>query len=207
MKTSLLIFVALTMSVFVTAQEKVKQREVGLVLSSLNNFGLTFKTGSSKSLWRFHSLLVSGGNWDETSDSLDRKESMMGINVQFGNEYRKVLVENLEFRVGADLSFRFSKFKTDYNDKTITNYDRVSERKIYEPGINLVLGLNYVVKNKLVIGAEFLPSVTYRTGKSKEKFYYNNYESEGDISGFSYGLNNNFVFVSLSYRFSPSKEQ
>jgi len=48
MKKTVLIMMALTMSLFVTAQEKTRQMEVGLAFSNLNSFGLTFKIGSKK---------------------------------------------------------------------------------------------------------------------------------------------------------------
>jgi hypothetical protein len=40
------------------AQEPVKQREIGLAFRNLHEFGLTFKTGNDKSLWRFNAVLV-----------------------------------------------------------------------------------------------------------------------------------------------------
>jgi len=194
MNKSLLILMTLTVSLFVTAQEKTKQKELGLVFSSLNNFGLTFKTGSNKWLWRFNTLILSGSNFEETGDSLVSKRSNIGFSVQFGKEYRNEIVENLELRFGADLSFRYNKYENDYNDKSVNDFDSFSEQTIYEPGINLVLGLNYVIKDKFVIGAELLPSFRYRTGKSVYG------ETESDISGFSYGLSNMSALLSLSYR-------
>ena len=194
MRKSLLILVTLIVSLFLTAQEKTKQKEVGLIFSSLDNFGLAFKAGSDKSLWRFNALIISGSNHEETGDSLYVKDSQIGFAVQFGKEYRKIIVENLEFRYGADILFRYTKSKSDYNDKSVNDSDRFSERIIYEPGINLVFGLNYVIKDKFVIGAEVLPAFTYRTGKR----VYN--ETEHDILGFSYGLSNMSAFLSLSYR-------
>ena len=202
MKKSTLFLMILATSIFVKAEEKNKQKEVGLAFSSLNDFGLTFKIGTNKSLWRFNTLLISGRNFDEKSDSLKSKQRNIGLTVLFGREYRFNIIEKLEFRIGADVAFRYQKSKYDYDDKSVTDYDRFSERITYEPGINLVLGLNYIVKEKLVIGAEILPHFRYITGKSEDRSYYgNDYEVKTDISGFTYGLSNNSAQVSLSYRF------
>lgn len=196
-----LIFISLIMSILVTAQEKPKQKEVGLVFSNLNNFGLTYKTGSSKSLWRYNTLFISGSNTDETADSLEINQRSSGFGVKFGKEYRKVIVTNFEFRYGADLSFTFSNSSGNYNDKSVGNNDMTSKRTTYQPGINLVLGFNYVFKDRLVIGAELLPYFSYITGKSKETSYRTNEEIEKDISGYAYGLSNTSALLSLSYRF------
>ena len=191
------------MSYYLMAQETVKQKEIGLVFSNLDNFGLTFKTGTDKSLWRFNTLFISGNNMDNTSDSIVNKQSNIGFSVKIGKEYRKKIVDNLELRFGADLSFSYSQSKYDYNDKTINDYDRKNERTTYQPGINLVFGLNYKFNDKFILGAELLPSFNYITGTFVEKNYSNsnNEDLKSDISGFSYGLSNTSVLLSLSYRF------
>lgn len=203
MKKSLLIILCLSMSSFLMAQEKVKQKEIGIVFSNLNNFGLTFKTGTDRSLWRFNTLFISGNNMDQTADSSVNKWHQMGFGFTLGREYRKVIVENLELRFGADISFSYSQSINDYDDKTANNFDRLSKQTTYRPGINLVFGLNYVLNDNFVIGAELLPNFSYTTGTSVEKYYYinNGDEVKRDISGFNYGLSNSSALLSLAYRF------
>jgi hypothetical protein len=201
MKKLLLIFITLSMSVLVMAQEKHKQKEAGLVFSNLNNFGLTYKTGTNKSLWRFNTLIITGDNIDETADSVVNKQNQMGFGIKFGKEFRKIIVTNFELRYGADLSFTYNHTSREY-DNTAVNYNNYSyERTTYEPGINLVLGFNYVFHDYFVIAAELLPHFTYRTGTSKENRSYYDVEIENDISGFSYGISNTSALLSLTYRF------
>lgn len=203
MRKSLLILFCLSVSYFLMAQETVKQKEIGLVFSNLDNFGLSFKTGTNKSLWRFNTLFITGNNVGYTADSLVDKQSNTGFSVKIGKEYRKNIIDNLEMRFGADLSFRYYQNKSDYDDKTVDDYDRSNERTTYQPGINLVFGFNYLLGDNLLIGAEILPSFSYTTGKSVEKRYYINdgEEIKRDISGFNYGLSNTSVLLSLAYRF------
>lgn len=191
------------MSSYLMAQEAVKQKEIGLIFSSLDNFGLTYRTGTDKSLWRFNTLFISGGNTTNTADSLLQKSSNNGVGVTIGKEYRRELVDNLALRFGADLSFSYSNYKSDYNDKTIYNYDRFDQQTTYSPGFNLVFGLNYKLKDNFVFGAEILPHFTYTTGTSTEKYYYinNGLEIKSDISRFSYGLSNTSARLSLVYSF------
>jgi hypothetical protein len=204
MRKSLTIILCLFVSYSLIAQEPtVKQKEVGLVFSNFDSFGLTFKTGSEKSLWRFNTLLISGANMDNASDSVSDNQSNMGFSIEIGKEYRKHIIDNLEMRLGADLSFRYSQSKYDYEDKTVDGYDRLVERTTYHPGINLVFGFNYVIKDNIVLGAELLPSFNYTTGTSVEKTDWKNNSEEvkTDISGFNYGLRNTYARLSVSYRF------
>jgi len=203
MKKTVLIMMALTMSLFVTAQEKTRQMEVGLAFSNLNSFGLTFKIGSKKSLWRFNALLLSGDFRKDTSDSTAAKQNNIGFGFNFGKEFRKGIGKNFELRLGVDLSFKYSQSNWDYNDKSVTYQDKTIKGYTYEPGINFVFGLNYVVNDKFVIGAEILPGFSYYTGTLTERNYYINYgnETKTNFSGFKYGLSNTSVLVSLAYRF------
>lgn len=199
MKKTLMILICLSMSYILLAQETVKQKEIGLVFMNLDNFGLTFKTGTDKSLWRFNTLFISGNNMENTTDSFVHKHSNMGFGVGIGKEYRKNIVENLELRFGADLSFTYSQSKSDNDHKTIDINDSLSERITYIPGVNLVFGLNYKLSGNIVIGVELLPNFRYTTGTSTH--INNDVEVKSDISGFNYGLSNTSVLLSLSYRF------
>lgn len=181
------------------AQENTKQKEVGLLFRNLDNFGVSYKSGSEKALWRYNVLMISGSNSKEKSDDYTNETSSAGISAGFGREYRKDIVENFELRYGADLSFSYSHTKMDYEDENI----RTTDIKLYQPGINLVFGLNYVVNDKLVIGVELLPSFSYRFGESTKKNDYNNNgeEIKSDISGFYYGISNTSAAISIAYRF------
>ena len=184
------------------AQEKTKQKEIGLVFSNLDNFGLTYKTGTNKSLWRYNLLLISGGKTEEIADSLTQKHSNMGFGIAFGKEYRKKIAEKLELKYGADLSFSYSQSENKTTYKSINGRDRLNKRTTYQPGINFVLGVNYVINENLVIGADVVPHLRYIFGTSTDHNYYVNDEVESDISGFYFGLSNSSVVLSLVYRFT-----
>jgi hypothetical protein len=186
-------------SVVLIAQDTVKVNEIGLSFRNLDSFGFTFRTGTHKSLWRFNTLFIGGSSMEQSADSSFSKQSSSGFGLQIGKEYRKLIVENLELRLGVDLSFDYSKSEYSYYNST---YDyRVQDRTTYIPGIKFVLGLNYLLSPNLVIGAELLPGVSYSTGTSVETSYYTHNEVKSDVSGFSYGLSNASALLSLAYRF------
>jgi len=204
MKRSFMIFIAFAMPLCIIAQEKNKQNEVGIAFNSFNNFGLTYKTGTDKSLWRFSTLLLNGNHSTaESDDSLNTSRSSIGFTIKAGREYRKEILDNFEFRIGLDLSFSYSYSKLDMDDKSIENENRMNQETRYEPGINLVLGLNYMINKNLILGAELMPYLTYYSGELKEKIYYVNEgdEVKTESSGFRYGLSNTSLLLTLAYRF------
>jgi hypothetical protein len=203
MRKSLFILFLLSMTSNVMAQEMVRKKEIGLAFSSLNSFGIAYRTGTNKYLWRFQTLFISGGNTVDTADSLVRKQSNSGFGFKMGREYRKELADNLELRFGADISFAYSKYNVDRDDRTINNADKLDQRTSYSAGVNLVFGFNYTFNGNFVIGAEVLPSFTYSKGIFIERYSTSNNVDQitSDISGFNYGLSNTSALLSLMYRF------
>lgn len=200
MKKTLLILLTATFSLTITAQEKTKQKEIGISFNNLNNFGLTYKFGNSKSLWRINTLLISGVNNNNSRDSLEINRNSIGFTLKFGKEYRKEITEKLEFRYGVDLSFGYRKSKYDYNDKSIVNNDMLDEKLTYRPGINFILGFNYLISKDILIGAALLPGFNYIIGISNS-LGSSNEVITSETSGFDYGLSNTSALLSLSYRF------
>lgn len=201
MRKSLIILLCLSMSYSLMAQETVKQKEIGLVFSDLNSFGISYKTGTNKSLWRFNTMAISGSNMNNTRDSLSSEQTSTGFSISLGKEFRKNIVDNLELRFGADLSFKYNQSKSNYDDKTVNNNDGYNESTTYSPGINLVFGFNYVINEKIVLGIELLPSINYVTGTSISENNSNNNQTKSDLSGFNYGLSNTSGLLTIAYRF------
>lgn len=199
MKKIILILAAAFFSFSTMAQDetKVRVQEAGIGFSGLNNgFALIYKIGNQNSLWRFNSLVFNGSNSNEKDDSLTKESHDFNFAFNAGKEFRKAIIKNLEFRYGANVGFSYQYYKYD-NKKT----DYYNETKTYSPGISLVFGLNYVIKEKLVVGAELLPRFNYNFGNSTSNVYNSQDLETTDNSGFSYGLTNQSVLLSILYRF------
>jgi len=206
MKKLWMLLLCIVAPFLVKSQETGKLREIGLLFSNLDNFGLTFRTGNQNFPWRFNTLYFNGGMSDETGDSLSTGRSSYGASIRAGKEFRTTLSGNLALRLGADLSFAFNRSKTEYDDQSVMNYDRMSRETTYSPGFNLVFGVNYAIGRNLVVGAEVLPGVVYSAGTRVQKNYGGTWqEVTTDLSGFTFGLSNTSAMVSLVYRFAPSK--
>lgn len=199
MKKLLLLLLITSTSIIVNGQEKTKQKEVGLSFSNLDNFGLTYKFGTTKSMWRINTLLASGANRNTGVGASENESTSVDFGLKFGKEFRKPVTTKLELRYGADISIDYSYSKGlaispslpgSYTTKTST----------YSPGINFVLGFNYLISENILIGTEILPGFKYTKGTSTTSFGLNS-EETNDISGFEYGLSNSSALLSISYRF------
>lgn len=197
MKKIQLVLFAILISLATLAQEK--QKEIGLAFRSFDNFGLTYKTGTSKSMWRFNTLLASGSDLTRKQDSLQVVNSSFTIGFKIGKEFRKPLLESFEIRYGFDLLFDFNRSKYKYSSLKDPARDNETESTNYMPGIGAVFGFNYLINKSLVLGLEVLPSVRYQIGKSTSE------NSSGkevqDSKGFVYTLSNSSALLTLSYRF------
>ena len=198
MKKSFAFLFFLLLSTFVSAQERVKQKEVGITVGGLSNFGFTYRTGTNKSLWRFTSLFISGRNNVTKSSNREINDSNIGFAVQVGREYRKIMVNKLELRYGADLSLGFDKTKYSRTGTSSSSYSDVST--VFSPTIYFIVGVNYVIKEKIVLGAEFAPYFGYQIGKTTETELFTSAETKGDVSGFKYGISSSSLSLSIVYR-------
>jgi len=183
------------------AQLKNAQQEIGLSFSNFDNFGITYKIGKKTAMWRINTVVLSGSKLNEDDGDDDLTRSSLGFNLQLGKEFRKLIAENLELRYGADVAFGMNYTKSDRENNTAPDDILTYKRTYYRPGFNLVLGLNYVIKDRIVIGAEVLPHFTYTFGTETTILGNGQEETHEDISGFSYGISNNSARLSISYRF------
>ena len=184
---------------------KTKQKEIGLLFNNFNNYGATFKMGTNNMMWRFNSLLGSNGLDETNSESQNRQSKTSNIGFRVGFELRKKIKPNFELRYGVDASYDYSSSSRVYE---VTNEDITqttsSDSKYHSPGVNLVLGANYIFKDNIVLGAEFLPSYKINMGSSTTKTEMTDQETTErttDLTGYDFGLNSSSVILSIAYRF------
>jgi hypothetical protein len=201
MKKFVVMLTAMSLALFSFAQNKSQQTEAGIVFSSLNNFGLTVKTGTDKGLWRFTALSLSGFKNSSNSDSVDIKNVSTGFQVKVGREWRTKITGTFEFRYGLDLSFSYSHSKNVRDDKSVRQvYDGSTVKSDnYTPGVNFVLGFNYVFEKVIVLGFEAMPYFNYTIGSNTAEY------PKTKISNFSYGISSSSLLLSISYRFGNKK--
>ena len=175
------------------AQEK--RKEVGIEFSNLNSFGLTYKSGTSTSLWRYRILALNFGEQNQEISNSDVENYYYGGQIALGKEFRKSINNNLELKYGVEFGFSYQWQKN--INKNNGYYEE--KRAILSPAIIGVIGLNYVINEKIALGVELLPSLNYFSGNITNT--QNNIKNTGHFSGYNFGFNNNSAKLSLSYRF------
>ncbi len=199
MKKTGILLIALILSTFIMAQEKTKVKELGLTFKNLNEFGFSYKVGTTKELWRFNAMSISGSNTDIEFNNDNDDFKGFGFSFKVGKEYRRHVSEKVEFRYGADLSFgyRYDKY-TRHNTENRYGYE--VKENTYSPGINLVLGLNYKINDQFIFGAEIMPYLNYSISESTTTAAtFGKHKS--DYSNFNYGFDSSSVLLSVAYRF------
>src|SRR4051812_47161556 len=89
MKKTSFILLAFLITLAASAQEA-KQKEVGIVLSNFDSFGLTYRTGTAQSMWRFNvvnvNLVNSKAEPDNNNDNV--KQNSLTFTIRAGKEKR-----------------------------------------------------------------------------------------------------------------------
>ena len=201
MKKLVFLFAVTAISFYSVAQESGKIHEIGLTTSDMRNFGITYRMGNTQSVWRFNTVFLNGSHSKSNEDTINEVNGSFGLGLHAGKEYRKLIIEKFELRYGMDLSFRYGKNKTvrEYSSNQSQNINEYTVN--YSPGVNLVLGLNYVFAKNFLAGIELLPYFNYTISKSKDYIYGLEEYEITKRHGFSYGISNQSVMLSLSYRF------
>jgi opacity protein-like surface antigen len=203
MKKTLLLFCAILLFTTVQAQELVRQQEIGLSFTGLSHFGLAYRFGHQQAMWRVGSNFISGSTdiWFYSNDPAVRQEREgLGAGLSFGREFRKAIANDFEFRYGADVSFRVNRDRNSVLGHESPNHNYSNLRTTFSPGINLVLGLNYIFRERFIFGAELLPGGSYNFGTSKNILPDRNSEPTR-FTGYSFGISSNSAVFTAMYRF------
>lgn len=204
MKKQFLFFTLLFLSFTAISQEIAKQREVGLIFNNLDNFGITYRTGTNAALWRFNTMVLTGSviKPNTFDPDIERNESVFGYSFSLGREKRNFVSENFEFRYGLEL---FTNYMHNRTVQIIGNNKPLEKTLSRSFGLSFVLGVNYVLNDNFAFGAELLPSVSYSKSKRIENTNLNNEFIENTETllseGYSYGFSNTSARLSIIYRF------
>ena len=185
---------------FAQQEKTIHYDQVGFNFSSLSSFGLHFKTGSEKTMFRATVLflnMANNKNWGRPQDSIDIKSQNYGAGIRAGFEKHVVLAPhfNLIWGLEAGCNYTYSKQSRAQRGATYTENSSWS----IVPMIDVVLGATYTISDHLVIGAEITPYIQYAYGKTKNPTY--SLPTEITNTSFSFGMSSNSASLSVAYRF------
>jgi len=161
------------------SQEKTTSKEVGLYFSSLNSFGVRYKFGNEKRLFRLTALSLSA----EKTTSPEQNQAGAGLN--FGVELPIRITDVFNFYSGPELSGSFNRQKNYSSsfDYTVSG--------VYHVGIGLILGFSRSFQSNIIVSVEIVPGFSYNETVSDNI----------DTTSFAFGLYSNSAAITIGYRF------
>jgi hypothetical protein len=207
MKKILIFFFALILMVpfMAQSQDALKQRELGLIFTGLDNFGLTYRQGSAAALWRFRVANINGGSDKSESDSLSNASQRFAVDLMAGREFRKTLDEHFTFRYGLDLGLGLRLNEAKNQNMFVNGSNQsTSASQLFTASMNLVLGFNYQLSDKFILGAEVLPSFGYTFGRQEFTYSTSNSGTRNnvlDVSDWFYQMRLSSILLSAVYVF------
>lgn len=202
MKKIILLMVISMAILSVTAQEKVKQKELGLVFRNFDNFGLMYKFGDQNSMWRLKSIYGNSNKDEIESDYTNRITKRKRLSVSLGKQFVVQIQEKFYFIYGVDLSTSFynSNIENKYDSEEV--YSETTEKNNLVLGLNGVIGFNYLLGERFVFGFEILPGASYSIGKENQKSTMeDSVDKEYNLSRFFLGLSSSSALLNFAYKF------
>jgi hypothetical protein len=199
MKKSISLIIVLALVSFLAKAQDVNSKisELGFSITG-SQFGVRYKTGNEKTIFRLTLLSLYGNsNWNE-SQSSDSKSNQQGIGFNVGFEKRKPIAENISFYLGSDILTSFDSYRSKiessggtYNNSTLT------------AGLGFVIGVNFKISDRVNISTEAVPSVIYSHTKNESESQFG--DTESTSNGLNYGLSTQGINVTLSFNLIKKK--
>jgi hypothetical protein len=198
----LLVFSCLLFGLSSFAQQKAPIHEVGISISSGLNFGLIYKTGTEKSLFRLQTLFLNGSHSSQPSgnnmngNNTKVNNNSYGFGISLGSEFRTNMAKNLFLICGFGAG-------VNYSGQNVVDNSIVGQYKhVFSPNINLIVGVNYVLKERWVFSVEALPYFQYDVITQA---------TQGGLgvvsSRISYGMNMGSVRLVIAHRFGKKESE
>lgn len=195
--TLLLLFLGLLLQA--SAQEKTKRHEIGLSMSDFNSFGVVYRFGNEKSLWRIATLNTFIRRRETTSDISITEDKDTSFGLRIGKEFRQKIDEKNQFRWGFDVSYSYLKDQRDFRSLTLSNLDRTRRFTENVVGLHAVLGMNFSIGDRLLLGVELLPAFRYEFGNDYEEFVNPTYVNDFDRDDLQFSLSNDGAIIVFTY--------
>jgi len=189
---SLSILIVLTFILFndLYSQEKTSSKEVGLYFSSLNSFGIRYKFGNEKRMFRLTALSFSvqdskfeNMNMNGNGGTEDLKNAGAGLN--FGLEFPIKITDNFNFYYGGELRGSYNHTKSVLNNAISTDANMVKS------GIGVIIGFSRSFNSNILVSAEIVPGFSYTRAS--------NGDAISNIIGF--GLDSNAAGITVGFKF------
>lgn len=178
------------------AQSESRERlhEIGLSFYGLDAFGIRYKTGTEKDLFRMTTLY---GNFSHNQtifsdqDDSDMKTTSANIGISAGYEHRIAMVKNFQFLIGPDAYVSYG-----WNKEDFENYLPDQIRNTISAKIGLLLGFNWNIREFLSLSAEVVPGLSY----SHSTYLQSDDQNKRSQNSIQFGFSNQSASLTIAYR-------
>jgi hypothetical protein len=201
MKKPICLLIAFALITFAAKAQEVssKTREIGFNLSG-SQFGVRYKTGNEKTLFRVTLLSLDGSSQWGDSQSSSSSNHQQGIGFNIGFEKRKPIGDNISFYLGSDLLTSFDS----YQSKIESTGDRYKNSTL-SAGLGFVMGVNFKLTDRINISTEVVPSVVYSKRKSESETQFGDTESTSNL--LNYGLSTQGINLTMSFSLTGKNKE
>lgn len=176
----------------------VKSTEIGITTPGLLSFGLTFRVGNERAVWRFNNLRLNGLNNTQKLDSMTIKRPEQSCQLALGREWRKPIKDRAALRAGVDLGYALLRQVYDLDDISHLNNDYLQITTTHTPSVNLVAGFHVRIGNRFLLGAEVLPVFNYVIVRQKTTSP--GFTQTSMNTSYNFGMNIANALLSFVYR-------
>ncbi len=168
-------------------QESIKIREIGLYTKNLSDFGIRYKTGNEKLLYRFTSTLIDFTHANYSDRPYIESSSSFGMSFSVGIEKHIPVDKRFGFFYGTDFGFGFGYQKQTPVDPDATDYKSNS----IDFSLGAILGCKYNLADNVSMAAEFVPGIVYERSTIEDS----------TINTWNFSLNSGYVGITFGYQF------
>jgi len=168
------------------SQDNNKSKEVGLYFANLNAFGLRYKVGNEKVMFRITGISLSAGSSaTDNGNGTTQNSTNAGIGFNIGLERHVKIKDQFGLYFGGELSSSYT------NSTSSSTGSSKSKTNTLGAGLGFILGFDYTFKSNIIISAEIVPGPSYNYNKN----------GSAKTGNLSFAINNNSAGVTLGYRF------
>ncbi|MDP4282151.1 MAG: hypothetical protein Q8867_08385, partial [Bacteroidota bacterium] len=198
----IIIFLSGCFIIPVKAQQtpSLKYNELGISFYDLNGFGFRYKHGNDKTMFRLSMLtldVVSNNQKIKMNNYPESKQSGYGLGMRIGFDNRVPLYKNFSLLLGGELGINYL-YQTINNGDSITSSTSKHTQWTISPGVSFIFGINCVIREHLVLGAELNPTLAYSYSETKNDYPYFHYKTTS--TNFSFNASTSGAGVYIAYR-------
>lgn len=171
MKSIVLLLLYVFSFAVVYAQNEIpnlKKKELALSVQSFNqyDYGVSYKFGNKKILWRFDALTLQNNNFNEEREEAHTKRTNFNLNFNFGVEFIKPIKDKFEFRYGGGVYVGHALSSTTIDNLMVIDEERENKSSVFYTGVRGTLGFHYKLNDVINIGAESTLRAGYEIRKT-----------------------------------------